>query len=136
MRQLRPRSQRDLCVAVVTETYPPEIGGAAMCVQRFAQSLLARGHRVDVVRPRQSEADTADAGDGLRTLLTRPLAIGLHPGLQLGCPSGRQLLQRWRAERPDVVHVATEGPLGLSALQAALRLGVPLSSSFHTNFHS
>jgi glycosyltransferase involved in cell wall biosynthesis len=35
-----------------------------------------------------------------------------------------------------VVHVATEGPLGLAALQAARALRIPVSSSFHTNFHA
>lgn len=36
---------------------------------------------------------------------------------------------------PDVVHVATEGPLGLAALYSAKRLGLPVTSTFHTNFH-
>ncbi len=39
-------------------------------------------------------------------------------------------------QRPDLVHVATEGPLGLSAVNAARALGIPVTSSFHTNFHA
>jgi glycosyltransferase involved in cell wall biosynthesis len=35
-----------------------------------------------------------------------------------------------------VVHIATEGPLGWSALSAAHRLGIPVSTDFHTNFHN
>jgi glycosyltransferase involved in cell wall biosynthesis len=46
------------------------------------------------------------------------------------------LEERWRAWRPDVVHVATEGPLGLASLAAASNLRLPVTSSFHTNFHS
>jgi glycosyltransferase involved in cell wall biosynthesis len=38
--------------------------------------------------------------------------------------------------RPDVVHVATEGPLGWTAVTAARKLGLPVTSSFHTNFHN
>ena len=38
--------------------------------------------------------------------------------------------------RPDVVHLLSEGPLGWSALWAARRLGLPVTSSFHTNFHA
>jgi glycosyltransferase involved in cell wall biosynthesis len=38
-------------------------------------------------------------------------------------------------QRPDLVHVATEGPLGLAALWAARQLELPVTSSFHTNFH-
>ena len=39
-------------------------------------------------------------------------------------------------QRPDVVHIATEGPLGWSALRAAERLGLPVVSDFRTNFHA
>ncbi|MEJ1973873.1 MAG: glycosyltransferase [Lacunisphaera sp.] len=35
---------------------------------------------------------------------------------------------------PDLVHVATEGPLGASAITTARRMGIPVTSSFHTNF--
>jgi len=38
--------------------------------------------------------------------------------------------------RPDVVHVVTEGPLGWSALQTAVRLDIPVVSDFRTNFHT
>jgi glycosyltransferase involved in cell wall biosynthesis len=45
-------------------------------------------------------------------------------------------MQRWRDDPPDLVHVATEGPLGASAVSAARALRLPVTSSFHTNFHS
>jgi glycosyltransferase involved in cell wall biosynthesis len=54
----------------------------------------------------------------------------------MGLPAGGRLRREWRAERPDLVHVATEGPLGLSAIKAATALGIPVTSSFHTNFHA
>ena len=34
------------------------------------------------------------------------------------------------------MHVVTEGPLGASAVSAARALGLPVTSSFHTNFHA
>jgi glycosyltransferase involved in cell wall biosynthesis len=46
------------------------------------------------------------------------------------------LFRLWSLKRPDVVHIATEGPLGWSALAAALKLKLPVSTGFHTNFHS
>ena len=65
------------------------------------------------------------------------MPIPVYEGLRFGLPAPRKLLRRWRetSTRPDVVHIATEGPLGLSAQWAARRLGVPVSTTFHTNFH-
>lgn len=63
------------------------------------------------------------------------MAIPFYPTLQLGLPAPLRLLELWNRERPDIIHLATEGPLGWSALFAARRLGVPAVSSYHTNFH-
>jgi glycosyltransferase involved in cell wall biosynthesis len=127
-------SVRRLRLALVTETFPPEINGVAMTLGRLATGLADRGHHVRLVRPRQkSEAS------GLRPngdLLLPGLPIPRYPELRFGLPAAGQLWRAWREQRPDVVHVATEGPLGFSALAAARRLGIPVISSFHTNFHS
>lgn len=56
--------------------------------------------------------------------------------LRLGLPARRKLRGLWALDRPDLVHVATEGPLGLSAIHTARSLGIPVTSSFHTNFHA
>jgi glycosyltransferase involved in cell wall biosynthesis len=127
-------SDSRLRVAFVTETYPPEIGGAARCAWHFVQELCARGHRVQVVRPRQGKDDIPAEGPGLEEWLAPSLPVPLHPGLQLGRPASRALWEQWTARRPDLVHVVTEGPLGWSALRAAGRLRLPVTSSFHTHF--
>jgi glycosyltransferase involved in cell wall biosynthesis len=54
----------------------------------------------------------------------------------MGLPSRRTLLRLWGLQRPDVVHIVTEGPLGWSALQAAQALRLPVVSDFRTNFHA
>jgi glycosyltransferase involved in cell wall biosynthesis len=54
----------------------------------------------------------------------------------MGMPSRRLLERQWTEARPDLVHVATEGPLGWSALAAARRLEIPVATDFHTNFHA
>lgn len=119
-------------VAFVTETYPPEVNGVAMTVGQLVGGLRCRGHDVALVRPRQGPADVVAArGD---ENLVRGLPLPHYPGLRFGLPAGRRLLGAWRERRPDVVHVATEGPLGWSALGAARRLDLPVTSSFHTNF--
>ena len=60
-------------IAFVTETYPPEIGGAAMAAGRFVEALLARGHHVRLVRPRQAN-DPLPSFPGLETSLVRGTA--------------------------------------------------------------
>ncbi|MDZ4253038.1 MAG: glycosyltransferase family 1 protein [Sulfuritalea sp.] len=125
-----------LHVAVVTETYPPEVNGVAMTLGRMVQSLLARGHRVSLTRPRQHAGDAPTNTPGLTTTLVRGLPIPGYAGLKFGLPAPRLLRRCWRAERPDVVQVVTEGPLGSSAIAAARALGIPVVSEFHTNFHA
>jgi len=122
-------------LTLVTETFPPEVNGVAMTLHRLAGALAERGHAVEVVRPRQWE------GDGLApTVFQEFLVPGWpcpgYPELKIGWPVYLRLKRRWRMHRPEIVHVATEGPLGLAALQAARALEIPVSSSFHTNFHS
>lgn len=124
--------------AVVTETWPPEINGVALTVQALAHGLLARGHAVEVVRPRQPGDRHDPAGErsdgALATLLMRGAALPRYPGLRFGLPAMRALGRHWRQSRPDAVYVATEGPLGWSAARAAARLGIPVATGLHTRF--
>jgi len=127
-------TRRSLRIALVTETYPPEVNGVAMTLGRLAGGLVARGHHLQVVRPRQNNEAMGKAVAG--ELLTPGLPIPRYPELRFGLPARGRLWRAWRERRPDVVHIATEGPLGYAALAAARRLDLPLISSFHTNFHS
>lgn len=126
-----------LDVSLVTETFPPEINGVAMTLSRLVSGLDRRGHAVQVVRPRQP----GDLGEGtavserVSEVLRPGFPIPRYPHLRMGLPSGGALKKLWMQRRPDIVHIATEGPLGRSALASARALGIPVSSSFHTNFH-
>ena len=128
-----------LRVAVVTETYPPEINGVAMTTGRMVEGLVAAGHRVDLIRPRQAHEGGAiqllDGAEGVEEMLSRGIPLPRYANLQLGLPARKVLLRRWSVQRPDVVQVVTEGPLGWSALTAARKLRLPVISEFHTNFH-
>jgi len=131
-----PAARRSLRVAVVTETYPPEVNGVAMTLSRVVEGLRERGHDLQLVRPRQDKRDEAGSGDGFHEVLLRGLPIPRYPHLKMGLPSKRALVALWTWKRPDVVHIATEGPLGWSALQAATLLRLPVVSDFRTNFHA
>ncbi len=125
-----------LRVAVVTETWPPEVNGVAATAARVVAELRDRGHELQVLRPRQELSDTAADEPGYAEVLMRGLPIPRYPQLKMGLPARRTLLRLWGLRRPDVVHIVTEGPLGWSALQAALALGLPVVSDFRTNFHA
>jgi glycosyltransferase involved in cell wall biosynthesis len=125
-----------LRVAMVTETYPPEVNGVARTVGIMVEGLRARGHTVQLVRPRQAgDASTALAG-GLDETLVAGIPIPRYPQLKMGVPAKRTLQHAWASLRPDVVHVATEGPLGWAAITAARALRIPVATDFHTNFHA
>jgi glycosyltransferase involved in cell wall biosynthesis len=123
-------------IAYVTETYPPEVNGVSMTVARVVEGLRTRGHRVQLVRLRQHHGDIPLHADGSGEVLMPGWPIPRYPGLKMGLPQVSALVRLWRADRPDLVHIATEGPLGWSALRAARRLGLPVSSDFRTNFHA
>lgn len=127
---------RWLRVALVTETYPPEVNGVAGTVAKIVEGLREAGHELQLVRPRQHKEEAAQHSEGFAELLMRGLPIPRYPQLRMGLPAKRALLRRWSFERPDVVHIATEGPLGWSALQAARQLRLPVLSEFRTNFHA
>lgn len=128
--------QAQLRLAVVTETYPPEINGVALTLHRVVEGLRERGHTVQLVRPRQPSDGTAPGAAVGMDVLMRGMAIPRYPHLQLGLPSRKQLESLWSIKRPDLVHIATEGPLGWSALRVARKLRIPVTSDFRTNFHA
>ena len=119
-------------IGIVTETYPPEINGVALTVASLAQGLIAAGHDVRLVRPRQ--ASDADDSGRIAATLVRGMSLPRYPGLQFGLPAARRLRKLWIAWRPDAIYVATEGPLGGSALRVAKTMRIPSSTGFHTRF--
>lgn len=116
--------------AIVTETYPPEINGVALTVQSKETGLRHRGHEVDLVRPRQPGETLGKPHE----LLVRSAQIPRYPGMRFGFPAHRMLRAQWKRRRPDAIYIATEGPLGFSAMRTARRLGIPVASGFHTRF--
>jgi glycosyltransferase involved in cell wall biosynthesis len=127
---------RPLYIAMVTETYPPEVNGVARTVGLMAEGLQRRGHSVQLMRPRQNGHDHAASGPGFEEILGRGFPIPRYTQLKMGLPAKAELSDNWARRRPDVVHIATEGPLGWSALAAARKLGIPVATDFHTNFHA
>src|SRR6185312_13602449 len=108
-------------ITFVTETWPPQVNGVALTVRTLAEGLAARDSEVEVVRP---GADGRDGKVGL--VCARGVAMPRYPSVQFGLPAGNALRRRWSARRPDAIYIATEGPLGASAMRTANALDIPV----------
>ena len=124
-------NESSLRIALISETLPAHASTLANTLERLCVGLTARGHQLQRVRPRQS----SDAGrrSDAHLLLTHGWPWPGHPWLQWGLSARHKLYKHWHEQRPDVLYIATEGPLGLSALWVARRLGIPVVSGFHSN---
>lgn len=116
-----------LKITLVTETFPPEINGVALTLEKLHNFLNLSGHHPSVIRPRRfSETRKPE--------LVQGFPIPMYPKLRFGIGSPLRLYQTIKSKMPDIIHLATEGPLGLACLGIAKSLRIPVVSSFHTNF--
>jgi hypothetical protein len=108
----------------------------ALTLAHLVNGLRQQGHTVSLVRPRQQNFDGRCCSHDPAATLVLGLPLPGYKGLHVGLPASGVLRRSWIRHRPDVVYVATEGPLGWSAVRVARELGMPVFSGFHTNFHS
>ncbi|EEH67210.1 MULTISPECIES: glycosyltransferase family 4 protein [Acinetobacter] len=126
---VRPR----LRIAIVTETWPPEINGVAMSMMQLCQGLQRLSHKILLVRPVQKNVCTEFHPDQECLVFSQP--VPKYPSVQFGWPQYLKVSKAFEKFAPDVVHIVTEGPLGLTALQAAKSKKIAVSSGFHSAFH-
>ncbi|WP_043525896.1 glycosyltransferase family 4 protein [Litchfieldella xinjiangensis] len=119
-------------LCLVSETWAPEINGVAHTLNHLSQELDQRGVEQLLIRPRPREGREARYMQA--ELQVSGFRLPRYTDVQFGRPADRRIMNFWRQNRPDVVYLATEGPLGFSALRVARRLGIPTVSGFHTNF--
>lgn len=118
-------------IALVSDTYTPQVNGVTTVVARIARVLRESGHGVVVVAPRYPGDNTGPWTDELRI---RSAAFPPYPAIRLSVPQFGRVAGFLDLFRPDLVHVATEGPLGLTGRRYTVRRGIPLVTSYHTNF--
>ena len=115
-------------VAIVTESFYPQINGVTNSVRHTVDRLLETGHQALVIAP----------GPGLSSYRNVPVVRVRHVGLpgyqsfSLGLPDAaveRALI----AFQPDVVHLASPIALGAVGLRAARKLGVPTVAVYQTD---
>lgn len=121
------KNECSMRIEIVTDTFRPDVNGVAMTLGRLVDGLRACGHLVYIVHTGRK------AGKGESSV--RSVALPGYPDVRVGLPGKIKLGKRWQRKRPDAVYVATESPLGLSAIKVARKLGIPVAAGFHTNFH-
>jgi glycosyltransferase involved in cell wall biosynthesis len=105
-------------ILIVTDAWAPQVNGVVRTLATVSEELRRMGHVVEVIGP-----------DRFRTI-----ACPTYPEIRLSLLPGRRLIGMIQAFRPDALHIATEGPLGIAAWRWARRTRRTFTTSFHTRF--
>ena len=128
-------------VAIITESFPPDVNGVAHCVLRVAENLVARGHQPLVVAPQPPRS--THARSGAKDPASSPWPVVRVPSVplpgyrsfRLGLPSHR-LYDALVGHRTEVVHLASPVVLGAHGAAVAGRLGLPVVAVYQTDLPS
>lgn len=118
-------------IALITETFLPDVNGVVTTLCRLLEYCRDHGHETILFAPHDAPASFA----GAEIVPLRGVPLPFYPELKLTPPQfgiGAQL----KRFRPDLVHLAGTLALGPAGSFAARRLGVPLITSYHTDFPS
>ncbi|HZA98914.1 MAG TPA: glycosyltransferase [Gemmatimonadales bacterium] len=126
-------------VLYCTDTYPPQVNGVSVVTALSVAGLCRLGWECAVVRPRYPEGARAawneEAGGSQVTMVEIPsVPLPGYSEVRLALPTPAPVHRLVETFRPDLVHCATEFSVGRMGQIAALRAGVPLVSSYHTDF--
>jgi glycosyltransferase involved in cell wall biosynthesis len=105
-------------ILIVSDAWFPQINGVVRTMSTVAAELRDLGHVVEVIGP-----------DRFRTL-----PCPTYPDIPLSLLPRRRLIRMIETFRPDALHLATEGPLGIAARSWARRRGLAFTTAFHTRF--
>jgi phosphatidylinositol alpha 1,6-mannosyltransferase len=120
-------------IALVAETFLPQMNGVVGSVLQMLAQLHAQGHETLVIAPRgPAEPDRGRLHEAELALL-RSVALPGYPEVRLTVASAGRLHGILRDFQPDVVHLASPFVLGWQALRAAERLGVPTVAIYQTD---
>jgi glycosyltransferase involved in cell wall biosynthesis len=105
-------------ILLVSDAWAPQVNGVVRTLQQMKSECEALGHRVEMISPDQF----------------RTVPCPTYPEIRLALRPGRGIGRRIDAVRPDSIHIATEGPLGIAARGLCRRRGLPFTTSYHTRF--
>ena len=119
-------------VAVVTESFLPNINGVTNSVLRVLEHLCASGDQALVIAPASENMPTEYAGHPVKAVPVIPTQNFLPTGMPMGLPQKRiqHLLDGFS---PDVIHLASPFALGSYANKMAKKLDIPTVSIYQTD---
>ena len=103
---------------IVTDAWYPQVNGVVRSVDKIAEELRRRGIRVDLITPAEF----------------RTFPMPGYGEIGLSVTTRFPIIRRVEALRPDAIHIATEGPLGLIVRNYCARRKLPFSTAYHTQF--
>ncbi|GAA1768038.1 glycosyltransferase family 1 protein [Streptomonospora arabica] len=124
-----PDPARPLNVAIVSESFLPQVNGVTNSVCRVADHLRARGHRALILAPGPGPSTYA----GFPVVRMPSVPLPGYRSFALGLPSRRLLSAALRAFGPDVVHLASPVLLGGAAVEAARPMALPTVAVYQTD---
>lgn len=125
---------RGVRVAIVAESFLPNVNGVSNSVLRVIEHLRRTGHEALIIAPDNPRGEPAadKVYDGIRVHRVPSRMFPKITSLPLGVPRPR-LVNVLRGFDPDVVHLASPALLGYGGLHAARFLGVPTVAVFQTD---
>lgn len=114
-------------VEIVTDTFLPDVNGVAMTLGKLSKGLRKRGHEVHVIHTAERETKPNETH-------FRGVALPGYQEVRVGFPKPFRFKKLWKKSQPDVVYVATESPMGASAVKTCKKMSIPVVMGFHTNF--
>jgi len=108
-----------LKILIVSDAWHPQVNGVVRTYEYLQAELTAMGYEVKIIGPADFPTSMPMPGyDEIR--------LTLFPYNHL-----RGIIANYE---PDLLHIATEGPLGLAARRYAINYGVEFTSCYHTHF--
>ena len=105
-------------ILIITDAWLPQVNGVVRSIEVLVREAPALGVEIEIL-----------AADGFRTV---PLPT--YPQLRVAVTRPGAVRRRIEELKPDFIHIATEGPLGLCAWLACRRAGRPFTTCYHTRF--
>ncbi len=116
-------------VAIVTESFLPQVNGVTNSVLQVLRHLEREGHDALVLAP----GDPPRRAHGARVVPLRSVPLPGYTRFRLGVPTTRAIMKEFESFRPDIVHLASPFTTGNAAVRAAGRLGLPVVAVYQTD---